>query len=125
MPFPFLPLGAALALTVLGGAFALFSVLLHLADRAALAARDSVAPGLIAGWRRWGPDSSPARATSPQPGEPPALVAFQPSRATHREAGPGEVGSPDEQENTAGAIMEELPNPAAADVPVHRLHPRR
>lgn len=63
MPFPFLPLGAALAIGVLGGAFALFWLALRALDRAAASARDAVsgrvavAPGLVAGLRTWGRDA--------------------------------------------------------------------
>jgi hypothetical protein len=53
MPFPFLPFGALLALGVLGGAFAVFGAVLRLFDRAALSARNTIAPTVVRGLRGW------------------------------------------------------------------------
>jgi hypothetical protein len=53
MPFPFLPFGAILALAVLGGAFAIFGAALRLLDRAALSARNTIAPTIVHGLRTW------------------------------------------------------------------------
>ena len=122
MPFPFLPLGAALALAVLGGAFALFGLLLRLADRAALAARDSVASGLVAGLRRWGMDAGrPAPISSPVAGEA-ALGAFVFPRGPGPSSGPGGGATPDEPDAAPGALIEELTGPASTEVFLQRLH---
>src|SRR4051812_22859320 len=65
MPFPFLPFGALLAAAVLATAFALFGGLLKLLDRAALTARSSIAPGIVAGMRTWGHRDERAATVSP------------------------------------------------------------
>ena len=69
MPFPFLPGGAILAAAVLGGAFALFALLLRALDRTATEIKGSFLPGIVSGLRGWSrardggqvPDSSPPR----------------------------------------------------------------
>jgi hypothetical protein len=53
VPFPFLPGGAILAAAVLGGAFALFTVLLRLLDRAATEIGGAMLPGVVHGLRDW------------------------------------------------------------------------
>jgi hypothetical protein len=69
MPFPFLPGGAILAAAVLGGAFALFALLLRAIDRTATEIKGSFLPGVVSGLRGWSrprdgrqvPERSPQR----------------------------------------------------------------
>jgi hypothetical protein len=72
MPFPFLPAGLVLAAAVLASAYAVFTLFLRVFDRAAFTARNSIAPGIVAGLRTWSHDpladrvtSSPAAAQAP------------------------------------------------------------
>jgi len=53
MPFPFMPVGAILAAAVLGGAFALFALLLRAIDRTATEIKGSFLPGVVSGLRGW------------------------------------------------------------------------
>jgi hypothetical protein len=53
MPFPFLPGGAILAIAVLGGAFALFAMILRAIDRTATEIKGSFLPGVVSGLRGW------------------------------------------------------------------------
>jgi hypothetical protein len=53
MAFPFLPGGAILAAAVLGGAFALFAIILWAVDRTATEVRGSFLPGVVSGLRDW------------------------------------------------------------------------
>jgi hypothetical protein len=57
MPFPFLPLGAIVAASVLVTALTIFGLALRALDRAATRAagglRQSVLPGLVSGMRGW------------------------------------------------------------------------
>jgi multisubunit Na+/H+ antiporter MnhB subunit len=71
MPFPFLPGGALLAMVVLTTAFAIFGLALRAMDRAILAGRRSVLPGIISGFRTWAAtpalpkrDADPSTATA-------------------------------------------------------------
>jgi hypothetical protein len=65
--FPFLPGGAILAMAVLGGAFALFTLLLRAVDRAGAEIRGSFLPGVVDGLRDWSRtrDPSGVRPSSP------------------------------------------------------------
>jgi hypothetical protein len=67
MPFPFLPAGAVVAVSVLIGALTAFGLILRATDRAATRAvaglRGSVLPGLVSGIRGW---SVPPRPTTPE-----------------------------------------------------------
>ena len=94
MPFPFLPAGLLLAVAVLGGAFAIFALALRLIGRAAITARDSIAPGIVAGLRTWSqprqsrpdPASFADVVDLPQPPDdlpqPPEDVRLQPVRGS-------------------------------------------
>jgi hypothetical protein len=57
MPFPFLPIGALVAASVLVGALTIFGLALRATDRAVTRAatglRQSVLPGLVSGMRGW------------------------------------------------------------------------
>lgn len=64
MPFPFLPAGLVLAAAILGSAYALFTLFLRAFDRAAFTARNSIAPGIVAGLRTWSHDPVPERRAS-------------------------------------------------------------
>jgi hypothetical protein len=70
VPFPFLPLGWVLAVTVLVGALTLFGLALRAMDRAATRVggelRATILPGLVAGLRDWQPARA-ARPTTPPP----------------------------------------------------------
>jgi hypothetical protein len=68
MSFPFLPGGAILAMLVLGGAFALFALVLRAIDRTATEIKGSVLPGVVAGLRDWSRtrDRGRARTSSPR-----------------------------------------------------------
>jgi hypothetical protein len=69
MAFPFLPGGAILAAAVLGGAIALFALLLRAFDRTATEIKGSFLPGVVSGLRGWSrardrsqvPERSPRR----------------------------------------------------------------
>jgi len=69
MAFPFLPGGAILAMAVLGGAFALFAVVLRAIDRTATEIKGSFLPGVVTGLRDWSRprDRDQIRRTSPHP----------------------------------------------------------
>jgi hypothetical protein len=71
MPFPFLPAGAVVAVSVLIGALTAFGLILRATDRAATRAvaglRGSVLPGLVSGIRGW---SVPHRPTTPESTSP-------------------------------------------------------
>ena len=54
MPFPFLPVGAMLAASVLIGALVAFGLILRAMDRAIVGLRDNVLSGLVSGLRTWG-----------------------------------------------------------------------
>jgi hypothetical protein len=84
MPFPFLPAGALVAVSVLIGALTAFGLVLRATDRAATRAvtglRDSVLPGLVSGLRGWGVQNgrTPIHSTGlpfGSPGSPPAVQA--------------------------------------------------
>jgi hypothetical protein len=73
MPFPFLPLGALLALAVLGGALAVFGAALKALDWTIDAARGSMLSGVVSGIRNW--DGVPRSGTgSPNASEPQEAV---------------------------------------------------
>ena len=100
MPFPFLPGGLLLALSVLGGALAIFGVLLHLLDKAASSARGSIAAGLEAGLRTWSHDrSGQARSGSSSAGE----LELRPFRLVGVEPRPGPSGTESELLNDQAA----------------------
>jgi hypothetical protein len=61
MAFPFIPGGAILAAVVLGGAFALFMLLLRVVDRTATEVRGSFLPGVVSGLRDWSRAGDPDR----------------------------------------------------------------
>ena len=66
MPFPFLPLGAVAAATVLIGALTVFGLVLRAMDRALGGLRDNVLSGLVSGLRTWESSSGyPIAAGSP------------------------------------------------------------
>ncbi len=69
MAFPFLPGGAILAMAVLGGAFALFAVVLRAIDRTATEIKGSFLPGVVTGLRDWSRprDRDQIRRISPHP----------------------------------------------------------
>ncbi|HYU49042.1 MAG TPA: hypothetical protein VEO91_03805 [Candidatus Limnocylindria bacterium] len=69
MAFPFLPGGAILAMAVLGGAFALFAIVLRAIDGTATEIRGSFLPGIVSGLRDWSStgDPMPARRRSQRP----------------------------------------------------------
>jgi len=54
MPFPFLPLGAVLAASVLIGALAAFGLILLAMDRTIVGLCDNMISGLVSGFRTWG-----------------------------------------------------------------------
>lgn len=126
MPFPFLPLGAALAIAVLGGAFALFWWAVRALDRAASSARDAitgrvaVAPGLVAGLRTWGHDAG-----ADADGEPAekglAGAAAHGDREPARPAGSSEIES-DDDAAVAGRPIEDEDLPPSSAVPTARVH---
>jgi hypothetical protein len=62
MPFPFLPVGVALALAVLGGALALFGLALKALDWTIDTAKGSMLGGVVSGLRTWDVRSSARRA---------------------------------------------------------------
>ena len=68
MPFPFLPAGAVVAVSVLIGALTAFGLILRATDRAATRAvaglRGSVLPSLVSGMRGW---SAPHGPIVPEP----------------------------------------------------------
>jgi hypothetical protein len=129
MPFPFLPGGLLLALTVLGGAFAVFAAALNLLDRAASSARGSIAAGLEAGLRTWGQSRQGERgASAPGAGEP-ALGPFRLAgvrpwgTGRRRNAWPGEVvASEADDDSPASAELEEID---AGGASTQRVRPRR
>jgi hypothetical protein len=80
MPFPFLPFGALLALAVLGGAFAVFGAVLRLVDRAALSARNTIAPTVVRGLRGWSQprdQETAAESSTPNPYEGASPIATE------------------------------------------------
>jgi hypothetical protein len=74
MPFPFMPLGALLALAVLGGALAIFGVALKALDWTIDAARGSMLGGVISGIRDWELPSLSSTARSPAGPQPTSEV---------------------------------------------------
>jgi hypothetical protein len=70
MPFPFMPLGALLALAVLSGALAVFGAALKALDWTIDAARGSMLSSVVSGIRNW--DAAPRRSAtgSPDAAEP-------------------------------------------------------
>ena len=87
MPFPFLPAGAVVAVSVLIGALTAFGLILRATDRAATRAvtglRGSVLPSLVSGIRGW---SVPPGPTPPEPtgspfASPDSAPATQPQPA--------------------------------------------
>ena len=72
MPFPFLPLGAVLAASILIAALTVFGLLLRAIDRGLVALRDTMASGLVSGLRRWNEASTPLRRVVSSPGAAPA-----------------------------------------------------
>jgi hypothetical protein len=77
VPFPFLPLGWVLAVTVLVGALTLFGLALRAMDRAATRVggelRATILPGLVAGLRQWQP-AMPAPGVQPPPSLSPSEI---------------------------------------------------
>jgi hypothetical protein len=71
MPFPFLPLGAVLAASILIGALTVFGLVLRTIDRGLVALRDTMASGLVSGLRRWNEGSGPMRRVVSSPGATP------------------------------------------------------
>lgn len=69
MQLAFFPVGALLAVAVLGATLAVFGLALNAMDRAYGAARSSMLPSLVAGLRDWAPPSMAA-----DPGSPGALA---------------------------------------------------
>jgi hypothetical protein len=85
MPFPFLPFGALLALAVLGGAFAIFGAVLRLFDRAALSARNTIAPTVVRGIRGWSqPRDNESAAESPTTDDYDGAAAIATERVRRR-----------------------------------------
>jgi multisubunit Na+/H+ antiporter MnhB subunit len=67
MAFPFIPGGAILAAVVLGGAFALFMLLLRVVDRKATEVRGSFLPSVVSGLRDWSRAGDPDRVRRDSP----------------------------------------------------------
>jgi hypothetical protein len=91
MPFPFLPAGAIVAVSVLIGALTAFGLILRATDRAATRAvaglRGSVLPSLVSGIRGWSVPSGP---TPPETtGSPDA--SLDPARTTQPPQGGIEI----------------------------------
>ena len=72
MPFPFLPLGAVLAASILIFSLTVFGLVLRTIDRGLVALRDTMASGLVSGLRRWNEASAPMRRVVSSPGAAPA-----------------------------------------------------
>jgi hypothetical protein len=68
MPFPFIPAGLLLALTVLGASIATFGLALKAMDWSIDAARRSPLTGIVSGLRDW--QGSPSTATDSPPSSP-------------------------------------------------------
>jgi len=116
MPFPFLPVGAALALGVLVGAFAGFGLALRLVDRAALTARSSIAPGIVSGLRNWNRQAQPAGRTSSRGAGEPPLAPLTMLAWPHPE--PDAPQAP--LEELQASILEEIDHANVPTEPVHR-----
>jgi hypothetical protein len=67
MAFPFLPGGVVLAMAVLGGAFALFAIVLRAMDRTAAEITGSFLPGVVSGLRVWSHTHDPSRVRRSSP----------------------------------------------------------
>jgi hypothetical protein len=65
MPFPFMPIGALLALAVLSGALAIFGAALKALDWTIDTVRGSMLNGMVAGIRDWDDRSQRSRRRSP------------------------------------------------------------
>jgi len=87
MPFPFLPAGAVVAVSVLIGALTAFGLVLRATDRATTRAvaglRGSVLPGLVSGLRGWtaAGGATTSRRTGSPTGRPGSSAAAQDSAA--------------------------------------------
>ena len=87
MPFPFLPAGAVVAVSVLIGALTAFGLILRATDRAATRAvagfRGSVLPSLVSGIRGWsvphGP--TPTETTHSPYASPDSALIVQPPQS--------------------------------------------
>jgi hypothetical protein len=82
MPFPFLPIGAIVAVTVLVSSFAAFYVAVMAIDKTATRVFGGVVTGVVAGARRWRDETLHEVRTSsgtPEPVEP-----IQTDRVRHR-----------------------------------------
>jgi hypothetical protein len=74
MPFPFIPAGLLLAVTVLGTAIAAFGLALKAMDWSIDAARRSPLTGIVSGLRDW--HGSPPTATDSPPPPPTEVEEF-------------------------------------------------
>lgn len=70
MPFPFLPVGAILAASVLVGALTVFGLILRAMDRAVTGVRDMAVSSIVAGLRGWS-ESRPIHVPFASPHVPP------------------------------------------------------
>ena len=130
MPFPFLPGGLLLALTVLGGAFAVFGAALHLLDRAASSARGTIATGLAAGIRSWsrdgrseqtqGPGGHASASATDDALRPFRLVGVRARSNPDPSAGASTGGQEEPGPGPSRAVVEEVVSGGAATDPVHR-----
>ena len=71
MPFPFLPVGAIVAASVLIGALAIFGLILKTMDRAAVGLRDMAVSSIASGLKSWG-GKRPGRIATESPGSTPS-----------------------------------------------------
>ena len=74
MPFPFIPSGLLLAITVLGATLAAFGLALKSLNWSIDTARRSALTGIVSGFRNWqGRPSAPAPSTSPSSTSPSSM----------------------------------------------------
>ena len=67
MPFPFLPLGAVVAASVLIAALTVFGLALRAIDRTLVGLRNSMVSGVVSGLRIWTGTRAPRRTVSSSP----------------------------------------------------------
>ena len=91
MPFPFMPLGALLALAVLSAALAVFGAALKALDWTIDAARGSMLSGVVSGIRNW--DAAPRRSATGSPNAPEPREALGPRGHRDRRGADGRAAA--------------------------------
>ncbi|HEY3164128.1 MAG TPA: hypothetical protein VGJ71_07185 [Candidatus Limnocylindrales bacterium] len=68
MPFPFLPLGAVVAASILIAALTVFGLALRAIDRTVVGLRDTMLSGVVSGLRTWSGSRAPRRTVTSSSG---------------------------------------------------------